>query len=63
MPDTALPSAEQILQEESKPRPLPIEPWVAVYLSRLWQAQKKNIQAAIASDSLTVGQANPSATP
>lgn len=39
-------SAEDIRQTESKERPLPIEPWVAAHLSRLWQSMKKNITAA-----------------
>ena len=47
-----LPSAEHISQQESKQRPLPIEPWVAAYLSRLWQAQKKHLEDTIASGSL-----------
>ncbi len=47
---TMLPSAEEIKQTEPKTRPLPIEPWVAAHLSRVWQAMKKNI-----SDSIAVG--------
>lgn len=44
-----IPSPEEIRQTESKERPLPIEPWVAAHLSRLWQTMKKNIQAASAA--------------
>lgn len=40
-----LPSAEYIKQQQSKAYPLPIEPWVAANLSRLWQDMKKHIQA------------------
>ncbi len=47
-----LPSAEQIQQTESKARPLPIEPWVAAYLSRVWKDLKQNIQGSIASGTL-----------
>jgi hypothetical protein len=46
---TMLPTAEQIRAQESKPKPLPVEPWVAANLSRLWQSMKTNIQASIAS--------------
>jgi hypothetical protein len=44
-----LPTADEISQAESKERPLPIEPWVAANLSRLWQTMKKQIQETIAS--------------
>lgn len=40
-----LPSAEQIRQNQSKQYPLPIEPWVAANLSRLWQGMRKHIKA------------------
>lgn len=40
-------SPEDIRQTESKERPLPIEPWVAAQLSRLWQSMKKNINDSI----------------
>ncbi len=53
-----IPSAEQILQEESKPRPLTIEPWVAVYLGRLWNQVEQRVRT-IASGSLIRDQANP----
>jgi hypothetical protein len=59
---TPLPSAEQILQEESVPRPLSVDPWVLAYLTRVWQDRKKQITTSIVSGSLTVGQANSSAT-
>jgi hypothetical protein len=62
MPDTPLPPAEQILQEESHPRPLSIEPWVAAYLSRVWQDRKKQISNSIVFGSLIRDQANSSAT-
>lgn len=39
-------SPEEIRQTESKQRPLPIEPWVAAQLSRVWQSMKKNITAS-----------------
>jgi hypothetical protein len=42
-----IPKAEEIQQFESKPRPLPVEPWVAAGISRLWQSMKKNIQISI----------------
>lgn len=58
-----LPSAEHISQEEAKPRPLPVEPWVLAYLSRVWQDQKKHLRDTIASGSFTPGQANSSGTP
>lgn len=48
---TATATAEEISSSESKERPLPIEPWVAAGLSRLWQSMKKNIQETIVSDS------------
>lgn len=44
-----LPTPEEIKQTEPRTRPLPVEPWVAANLSRLWQSMKKNIQASIAS--------------
>jgi hypothetical protein len=44
-----LPSAEYIKQQQSKQYPLPIEPWVAANLSRLWQDMRKHIKATIAS--------------
>lgn len=58
-----LPSAEAISRIETKERPLPIEPWLAAGLSRLWQGMKKHIQASIVADSLATGQANSSGTP
>ena len=57
-----LPTPEQIRQSESRERPLPIEPWMAAHLSRLWQSMKKNIQQTIVADSLAIGQANSSRT-
>jgi hypothetical protein len=45
-----LPTAEEISQAQSKERPLPIEPWVAANLSRLWQTMKKQIQDTIVAD-------------
>lgn len=45
-----LPSPEAIRETESKARPLPIEPWVAANLSRLWQGMKTHIQQTTASD-------------
>lgn len=51
-----LPKAEEIQQLESKPMPLPIEPWVAAHLSRLWQGMKKNIQISIAVDKQAKGR-------
>ena len=58
-----LPTPEQIRQSESRERPLPIEPWMAAHLSRLWQSMKKNIQQTIVADSLAIGQANPMGRP
>ncbi len=57
-----LPTSEEIRQAESRERPLPIEPWIAAHLSRLWQTMKKNIQQTIVSDSLAIGQATSSGT-
>lgn len=56
-----LPSADDIRQIESKARPLPVEPWVAAGLSRLWQSMKKNIHASIVSGPATASdtQAQP----
>ena len=48
-----LPTAEQIRAHESKAKPLPVEPWVAANLSRLWQSMKKNIETSIASGPAT----------
>jgi hypothetical protein len=45
-----LPSAEHIKQQQSKQYSLPIEPWVAANLSRLWQDMRTHIKATIASD-------------
>jgi hypothetical protein len=56
-----LPSAEQIQQEESKARPLPIEPWVAIFLSRVWKDLKQNIQGSIAAGTLVQPQSAQSA--
>lgn len=39
-----LPTPEVIRHAEGKSRPLPIEPWVAANLSRLWQSMKKHIE-------------------
>ena len=39
-----LPSPEVIRESEAKARPLPIEPWVAANLSRVWQSMKQHIQ-------------------
>jgi hypothetical protein len=39
-----LPAPEVIRHAEGKARPLPIEPWVAANLSRLWQSMKKHIE-------------------
>ncbi len=47
-----LPSAEHIQQSESKARPLPIEPWVAAYLSRVWKDLNQNIQVSIDAGTL-----------
>ncbi len=44
-----LPSAEAISRVEAKERPLPIEPWLAAGLSRLWQDMKKHIRGSIAA--------------
>jgi hypothetical protein len=52
-----LPSAEHIKQQQSKQYPLPIEPWVAANLSRLWQDMRTHIKATTAS-----GIANASGT-
>ena len=56
-----LPSAEHIKQQQSKQYALPIEPWVAANVSRLWQGMKKHIQHTIASGSATASgtQAQP----
>jgi hypothetical protein len=43
-----LPSAESIKQQQSKQYPLPVEPWVAANLSRLWQDMRKHIKMTIA---------------
>ena len=40
-----LPSAEHIKQQIPKQYSLPVEPWVAANMSRLWQDTKKHIQA------------------
>lgn len=42
-----LPTPDEIRQSESRERPLPIEPWVAAGLSRLWQTMKKNIAESL----------------
>jgi hypothetical protein len=39
-----LPSAESIKQQQSKQYPLPVEPWVAANLSRLWQDMRTHIK-------------------
>jgi hypothetical protein len=44
-----LPSPEDIRSLQSKSRPLPIEPWVAAELSRLWQSIRTNLEASIAA--------------
>jgi len=56
-----LPSAESIKQQQSKQYPLPIEPWVAANLSRLWQDMRTHIKTTIASGSVTASdtQAQP----
>lgn len=56
-----LPTAEQIQQEESKKRPLPIEPWVAAYLSRVWKDLNQNIQGSIAAGTLVPPRSGQSA--
>jgi len=47
-----LPDAETIRQAQVKARPLPIEPWVAANLSRLWKGIQTNIRTSIASGKL-----------
>ena len=47
-----LPTAEQIAQDESKPRPLPLEPWVAVYLGRLWKQVEAQLRGSTAAGTL-----------
>lgn len=54
-----LPSAEHIKQQQSKQYPLPIEPWVAANLSRLWQDMRTHIKATMVNAS---GIANASGT-
>jgi len=51
-----LPSAEHIKQQQSKQYSLPIEPWVAANLSRLWQDMRTHIKATIAIASDTQAQ-------
>lgn len=51
-----LPSAEHIKQQQSKQYPLPIEPWVAANLSRLWQDMRTHIKATVATASGTQAQ-------
>lgn len=57
-----LPSPEVIRETPSVERPLPIEPWVAAGLSRLWQAMKKHIEQTTVADSSARGQAHSSVT-
>jgi len=45
-----LPPPEIIRESESKARPLPVEPWVAANLSRLWQSMKTHIQRTTVSN-------------
>jgi hypothetical protein len=55
-----LPSAEYIQQQQSKAYPLPIEPWVAANLSRLWQGMKKHIEVTVSTLATASGtQAQP----
>ena len=61
MEQPPLPSAEHILQHESKPRPLPMEPWALAELSRVWQSVKKNIQTSIAAGRLVPPRTDQSA--
>lgn len=50
-----LPSAESIKQQQSKQYPLPVEPWVAANLSRLWQDMRTHMKTTIASGSTVSG--------
>ena len=47
-----LPDAETIKQTQVKARPLPIEPWVAANVSRLWKGIQANIKSSIVSGKL-----------
>ena len=47
-----LPSAEHIKQQIPKQYSLPVEPWVAANMSRLWQDMKKHIQATATASCL-----------
>ena len=47
-----LPSAEHIKQQQSKQYPLPVEPWVAASLSRLWQDMRTHIKATATASGL-----------
>jgi len=51
-----LPSAESIKQQEAKVYSLPIEPWVAANLSRLWQDMKTHIRVTTTATASATGQ-------
>jgi hypothetical protein len=53
-----LPPPEIIRESESKARPLPVEPWVAANLSRVWQSMKTHIQQTTVSGLATVSNAS-----
>ena len=53
-----LPPPEIIRESESKARPLPVEPWVAANLSRVWQSMKTHIQKTTVSGLATVSNAS-----
>jgi hypothetical protein len=53
-----LPPPETIRESESKARPLPVEPWVAANLSRVWQSMKTHIQQTTVSGLATVSNAS-----
>lgn len=55
-----LPSAESIKQQQSKQYPLPVEPWVAANLSRLWQDMRTHIKTTTTGSVIASGtQAQP----
>lgn len=49
-----LPSPDEIRSLPSKPRPLPVDPWVLAELSRLWQSMKRDLERTTGAD--TEGQ-------
>jgi hypothetical protein len=59
---TMLPSAEYMKQQQAKAYPLPIEPWVAANLSRLWQDMKAHIRVTTTATATASGLANASGT-